>query len=92
MPWNPQTQKRTLFVQRLPNGKYRLEQFVDVLTNEGTSYREPMPADTMGLRYLEFDAVEFTDGQAPTKRDSTAGHRNLVKTNSVGLESRTAPA
>ena len=92
MAWNPQTQKRTLYIQKLNNGKYRLEQFVDVLTNEGVTYREPMPSDSMGLRHIEFDSVEFVTGQAPTKRDATAGPRNLVNTNSIGLQSRTAPA
>lgn len=93
MAWNTQTQKRTLYIRREPgSGKFRLEQFVDVITNEGVSYREPMPSETMSLRNMEFDSVEFLEGQTPTLRDAGAGQINLINTNSVGLESRTAPA
>ena len=93
MAWNTQQQERTLYIRKNVNGKYQIEQFLDVVPLGATTvYQEPIPMETMGLRHMEFDRIEFIEGQTPIKRDSTASARNLTNTNNKGLQSRTAPA
>lgn len=92
MVWDANQLKRTLYITELPNGKYKLEQFMDVYhVKNDESYREPIPAETMGLRYLEFDNVVISKQGRRIDRSLTAGQQNLINTNNAGLQSRSAP-
>lgn len=93
MVWETKNQqRRTLYIQKLSNGKFKIEQFLDVYDKaRDMQLREPIPAETMGLRYMEFDEVAFIEHPS-IDRTLTAGQDALINTNSKGLQSRTAPA
>ncbi len=88
MPWDTKGQHRTLYIRKIAKGKLRVDQFVSVRTNDGVNYMEPMPMETMGLRNMEFDDLQFVDGTVPTIRTEKAGELNLTHTSSDGLSGR----
>lgn len=72
---------KTLFIVKTGTGKYRVNQFYQVRTNDGDTYLRPLPSGVgvAGLPHigLAFDAVEFIEEPSSNKD----GLRNLTHDN-----------
>ena len=84
MAWEPKSNSHTLYIERHGSAKkpvYRLQGFLQVRTREGTTYMQPVPLETLALRDIDFDAVEFVEpGALGIDRTANAGELNLTRT------------
>jgi hypothetical protein len=79
MAWEPGRNKYTLLLQKVAQGKTKVYMFMRVTTIQGTVYLEPVPSETLSLRDIAFDDIQFFEHPG-IRRDEFASELALTGT------------